>query len=352
MIPRLCSLAAVAVIALALSANAQTPAPPAKTETPTKSATPAAKPEAPAAKSDAPATATKNAAAPARRFASPEEATAALVTALRGNDARAALGVLGSEGQTLLISGDPVVDQQSRVRFLTAYDAAHTLQPRGEAVVLRVGKDDWPFPVPLVKDGSGRWFFDAAQGREEIIARRIGRNEIYTMQTALAYVDAQREYYAQDHNGNGLLEYAQYFASSVPGKRDGLYWPTQPGEPPSPLGDLVVRARAEGYRRSGDGPTPYHGYLYRILTAQGPAAAGGAYDYVIRGHMIAGFALVAFPAEYGVSGVMTFIVNHDGVVYQKDLGPRTRSLAFAMRTFNPDGTWTKVDVPEVAAPDE
>jgi hypothetical protein len=140
--------------------------------------------------------------------------------------------------------------------------------------------------------------------------------------------------------------------TSVPGKRDGLYWPTQPGEPPSPLGDLVVRARVEGYRRSGDGPTPYHGYLYRILTAQGPAAPGGAYDYVVRGHMIAGFALVAFPAEYGVSGVMTFIVNHDGIVYQKDLGPRTRALALAMRTFDPDDTWTKVDVPQVAAPQE
>jgi hypothetical protein len=330
MIPRIGSLATVALMALALAAAAQTPAPPAKTETTTK-------PEAPT---------------PGKRFASPEEATAVFVTALRTGDTQAALGVLGSEGRSLLVSGDAVVDRQSGQRFLTAYDAAHTLQPKGEGFVLRVGKDDWPFPVPLVKDGSGRWFFDARQGREEIIARRIGRNEIYTMQTALAYVDAQREYYAQDHNGNGLLEYAQHFASSVPDKRDGLYWPTQPGEPPSPLGDLVARARAEGYRRSGDGPTPYHGYLYRILTAQGPAAPGGAYDYVIRGHMIAGFALVAFPAEYGVSGVMTFIVNHDGVVYQKDLGPRTRALAFAMRAFNPDGTWTTVDVPETAAPQE
>jgi hypothetical protein len=331
MIPCICSLAAVALMALALAAYAQTPA------------------EKPAATS---ATPPKPAATPAKRFGSAEEATAAFVTALRAGDTPAALSVLGSEGRTLLISGDAVVDQQSRERFLTAYDAAHTLQPKGEAVVLRVGKDDWPFPVPLVKDGSGRWFFDARLGREEIVARRIGRNEIYTMQTTLAYVDAQREYYAQDHNGNGLLEYAQYFASSVPGKRDGLYWPTQPGEPPSPLGDLVVRARAEGYRRSGDGPTPYHGYLYRILTAQGPAAPGGAYDYVIRGHMIGGFALVAFPAEYGVSGVMTFIVNHDGIVYQKDLGPRTQALAFGMRTFNPDGTWTKVDVPEITAPDD
>jgi Protein of unknown function (DUF2950) len=230
-----------------------------------------------------------------------------------------------------------------------AYDAGHTLVANGDTVTVRVGADDWPLPIPLVKQGE-RWRFDARQGREEIIARRIGRNEIYTTQTCLAYVDAQREYYAEDRNGDGILEYARQFASTA-GKRDGLYWPTQPGEPPSPLGDLVARARAEGYRRSdGGGPTPYYGYLYRMLTAQGPAAPGGAYDYVVRGHMIAGFALVAFPAQYGVSGVMTFIVNHDGVVYQKDLGPSTRSIAVAMRTFNPDGTWAKVDVQEVAAP--
>jgi hypothetical protein len=168
------------------------------------------------------------------------------------------------------------------------------------------------------------------------------------MQTCLAYVDAQREYYAEDRNGDGILEYAQTFASA-PGKRDGLYWPTPPGQPLSPLGDLVVRARAEGYRRGASGgPTPFHGYLYRILTAQGPDAPGGEYDYIARGHMIAGFALVAFPAQYGVSGVMTFIVNHDGVVYQKDLGPGTRTIALAMRKFNPDATWTKTDVPELA----
>jgi hypothetical protein len=214
--------------------------------------------------------------------------------------------------------------------------------------VIHVGTDDWSFPIPLVKVGEG-WRFDPRQGREEIVARRIGRNEIYTMQTCLAYVDAQREYYSEDHDGDGLLEYAQHFAST-PAKRDGLYWPTKTGEPPSPLGDLVVRARAEGYRRDqSGGPTPFYGYLYRILTAQGPGAEGGEYDYIVRGHMIAGFALVAFPAQYGVSGVMTFIVNHDGVVYQKDLGPGTRAAALAMRKFNPDGTWAKAEVPEVAA---
>jgi hypothetical protein len=165
------------------------------------------------------------------------------------------------------------------------------------------------------------------------------------MQTVLAYVDAQREYYAEDRNGDGILEYAQQFKSS-PGKRDGLYWATQPGEPPSPLGELVVSAQAKGYQLAKNAtPAPFQGYLFRILTAQGPSAPDGAYDYIVRGHMIAGFGLVAFPAQYGVSGVMTFLVNHDGIVYQKDLGPTTSTIATAMRRFNPDKSWTKVENP-------
>jgi hypothetical protein len=218
----------------------------------------------------------------------------------------------------------------------------HVLVPRGNAMMVHVGQDDWPFPIPLVHDRSG-WRFDTRQGRQEILARRIGRNETNAVQTCLAYVDAQREYYAEDRNRDGILEYAQKF-DSTPGKRDGLYWETSSGDPPSPLGPLVVSAYAAGYRRAkGGGPTPYHGYLYRILTAQGPNAADGAYDYVVRGHMIAGFGLVAFPAAYGASGVMTLIVNQDGVVYQKDLGPTTRTVATAMRTFDPDPTWTKLE---------
>ena len=291
--------------------------------------------------------AAKPAAVSAKRFASAEEGVDALVAALRTGDTKALAGILGSEGRSLTSSGDPVLDRATRERFLKAYDTAHTLAVNGDTTWLRVGDDDWPFPIPLVKEGA-RWKFDARQGREEILARNIGRNELYAIQTSLAYVDAQREYYAEDRDGDGILEYAQQFASR-PGKRDGLYWPTQTGEPPSPLGALVVRARAEGYQRKTDGPTPYHGYVYRILTAQGPAAKDGAYDYIARGHMIAGFALVAFPASYGVSGVMTFLVNHDGVVFQKDLGPNTRSIALKMKTFNPDGTWTKADVPELSA---
>ena len=335
------------------------PGVPARAQAPTP-----AKPEAPApAKPETPAAAKPDAAAPAKpaapkptvvqpkRFASADEAMQAFVTALRADDTKALLGILGSEGRTLISSGDAVADRQNRERFLKAYDAANKLVANGDATILKIGDDDWPFPIPLVKDGE-RWRFDAKQGREEILARSIGRNELYTMQTCLAYVDAQREYYSEDRRGSGILQYAQQFAST-PGKRDGLYWPTKPGEPPSPLGDLVVRARAEGYRRDASGgPTPFHGYLYRILTAQGPAARDGEYDYITRGYMIAGFALVAFPAQYGVSGVMTFIVNHDGIVYEKDLGPNTRSTAFAMRKFNPDDTWKKAEIQEVAAPSD
>jgi hypothetical protein len=266
------------------------------------------------------------------------------VTAVRAQDPKALIGILGSEARTLISSGDPVADRETRARFLKEYDASNKLEPGRGGMILRIGEDDWPFPIPIVKDGE-RWRFDARQGREEIIARRIGRNELDTMQTCLAYVDAQREYYEEDRNGDGILEYAQQFKSS-PGKRDGLYWATKPDEPPSPLGDLVVAAQARGYQLAKNAPpAPYHGYLFRILTSQGPAAADGAYDYIVRGHMIAGFGLVAFPAQYGVSGVMTFIVNHDGIVYQKDLGPTTGKIAVAMRRFDPDKSWTKVEMP-------
>ena len=329
---------ATLVLASAGLATVQAPEKP----KPEGSAQPAAAP--PAAAKPA---AAKPAAVPAKRFASAEEGVDAFVAALRTGNSKALAGILGSEGRSLTSSGDPVLDRMSRERFVKAYDTAHKLAVNGDTTWLRVGDDDWPLPIPLVKDGD-RWRFDARQGREEILARSIGRNEIYTIETSLAYVDAQREYYAEDRDGDGILEYAQKFGST-PGKRDGLYWPTQPGEPPSPLGALVVRARAEGYQRKADGPTPYHGYVYRILTAQGPDAKDGAYDYITKGHMIGGFALVAFPARYGVSGVMTFLVNHDGVVFQKDLGPNTRALALKMKVFNPDGTWTKADVPELSA---
>jgi len=206
--------------------------------------------------------------------------------------------------------------------------------------VLYVGDDNYPVPIPLVPDGP-RWYWDTDAGDDEILFRRVGRNELSTIEVCLAYVDAQREYYARDR-GAGMLEYAQRLESTR-GKRDGLYWETKPGERPSPLGPLVAEARAAGYTKPEPGKRmPYHGYLYRPLFAQGADAPGGAYDYVVKGHMIGGFALVAYPATYAVSGVTTFIVSHDGTVYQKDLGPRTAQIANAMKTFNPDKTWTKI----------
>jgi hypothetical protein len=277
-----------------------------------------------------------------KRFESVAAAVDALVAALRADDQKALVEILGEAGRPLVYSGDPVSDRAGIARFLTEYDRRHQFQAGGGKVVLHVGSDDYPLPIPLVPDGPS-WRWDTEAGKEEILNRRVGRNELNTIEVCLAYVDAQREFYSRDPNSDRILEYAQRFGST-PGKRDGLYWPSKAGEPPSPLGDLVVKARGEGYRAAKGGDrTPYHGYLYRILLGQGAQATGGAYDYVVGGHMIGGFALVAFPAQYGVSGVMTFIVNHDGVVYQKDLGANTLQLAEAMKRFDPDATWQKVD---------
>ena len=279
------------------------------------------------------------AAAAQRRFETLEEATGALIDALRKGDTKSLAAILGPDGRALLSSGDPVADRRNQAQFVTAYDEQHRLEAGGGKVVLVVGKEDFPLPIPIVPDGPS-WRWDTAAGKEEMLNRRIGENELNTIQVCLAYVDAQREYYARDPDKNGLLQYAQKFASSG-GKRDGLYWEVKPGEAPSPLGPLVVRARGEGYSGKSGGPIPYWGYYYRILTAQGNDAPGGAYDYLAQGKMIGGFALVAFPAQYGVSGVKTFLVNHDGVVYEKDLGPKTAANARAMKQFNPDSTWKK-----------
>jgi hypothetical protein len=275
-----------------------------------------------------------------RLTGSPEEVYKTLVDALRAGDRAAMLRILGADAKDLVSSGDDVADRLGWKRFVESYDKAHRLEAADGKVVLVVGAEEYPAPIPLVPDGEG-WRFDADAGREEVLRRRVGRNELATIKVCLALVDAQREYYALGAGKTGYLEYAQRLIST-PGKRDGLYWPTKPGEPPSPLGEFAARARAQGY--GGKSPsTPFHGYLYRLLTAQGPAAPGGAYDYIARGRMIGGFAVVAYPADYADTGVMTFIVNHDGVVYQKDLGEATAKAANAMKTFNPDSTWQRVD---------
>jgi hypothetical protein len=283
-------------------------------------------------------------------FESLDEAVNALIDAVRSHDRKALGEILGPQGRALVSSGDDVADRNAGQRFVAEYDKAHHVEGADGKVVLYVGPDDFPFPIPLIPDGPS-WRWDAEAGREEILRRRIGRNELSVIQVCLAYVDAQREYYVKPRTREGILEYAQKFASSQ-GKHDGLYWPTKSNEPPSPLGLLVTRAQAEGYARgsgAGSGRVPFYGYLYRILLRQGPHAADGAYEYVTKGHMIGGFALVASPARYGASGVMTFIVNHDAIVYQKDLGPATASAAAAIQSFDPDSTWTRVEQTTAAA---
>lgn len=280
-----------------------------------------------------------------RNFRSPEAAAAALASAARADDGRALLRILGSVGRKLVYSGDKVADRNGRTKFAAAFDAFHKIEPQGATrATLIVGRDAWPFPIPLVKHGAS-WRFDTKAGAQEILDRRIGRNELNAIQVARAYVDAQRDYATADRQGDGLREYAQHFVSTA-GKHDGLYWLAAPGEPESPMGPLVAAARAQGYGPAAQSqnpppphPQPYHGYYYRILKQQGANAPGGAMDYVFNGHMIGGFALVAYPAKWGDSGIMTFIVNQDGVVYQKNLGPNTAALARAITAYDPDSSW-------------
>ena len=285
---------------------------------------------------------TADAAVKQKGFASAEEAVKAAMAAVKSGNDKEMLAIFGVEVKEVMFSGDPVSDKQRRERFIHAYDQKNGLSKEGDKMVLTVGEKDWPFPIPLVKKGD-QWFFDTKAGKEEILNRRIGQNELSTIQTMLAIVDAQREYAMNDRDGDGVLEYAEKFPSD-PGKKNGLYWETKEGEEPSPLGALVAQAKAEGYTRAGakSNPVPVHGYYYRILKKQGKHAPGGAFDYVVKGKMIGGFAVVAYPAKYGNSGVMSFMVNHEGAVFQRDLGRNTEQKAKAMTSFDTDKTWTKV----------
>jgi hypothetical protein len=271
-------------------------------------------------------------------YPTPEDAVAALAAAVKSGTKTAILKVLGDSAEDVLESGDEVADAETRQRFLSAYDARHSIKTEGnKKAVLILGADDFPFPIPLVNGKSG-WEFDTDQGRIEILYRRIGRNELAAIQTCLAFVDAENEYADKDR-GDGAGVYAQRIVST-PGKKDGLFW--RDDRDPSPLGELAAQASAEGYKVDGQG-APYHGYYFRILQGQGSDAPGGAFNYVVKGKMIGGFALIAYPAEYGNSGVMTFLVNHAGTVYQKDLGNRTEAIARRVTLFDPDQTWKKVD---------
>lgn len=302
----------------------------------------------PAAKA---APAPKKAQLPAQTsFATTDAAAKALYDAVKADDLKAIYAVLGPGSGPVIFSGDRVADNATREDLVTAWDKSLKIEREGDAkATLLIGPNGTPFPFPLVKDAKG-WRFDAKAGAEEVINRRIGSNEMAAMKMCLAVADAQREYAEVDRDGNGLIEYATKFISS-PGKRDGLYWPTKAGEPESPLGLLAAQARAEGYgantnpaSKSQPGANAYHGYRFKLLTSQGKDANGGAYSYVVNRKLIGGFGLAVYPARYGISGVMTFICNHDGVVYEKDLGPATPQLAPAMTTFNPDATWKKSDV--------
>jgi hypothetical protein len=276
-----------------------------------------------------------------KTFSSPEKAVEAMVDAVKADDIQSLLEIFGPGSRHIILSGDPVEDKQGREWFVKHYEEKNSLEEAADKVTLHVGSDEWPFPIPIVKAGNG-WRFDTRAGKQEILARRVGRNELNAIQVCLAYVDAQREYAeTKARQGAGLLEYAQKFVST-PGKQDGLYWEDGEGQEQSPMGPLFAAARDEGYIKEPLGGEPYHGYLYRILTAQGENAPGGALDYVVGEKMIGGFALIAYPAHYRASGVMTFIVNHDGVVYQKDLGKETKKTARAMKAFDPDNTWTPV----------
>jgi hypothetical protein len=276
-----------------------------------------------------------------KTFASGQEAAAAFVQALKEENNEALLSIFGADANDLISSGDPVADRARRDMFVKAYEEKHLLNEEADKLILTVGRNDWPFPIPLIRQGQ-QWMFNTAAGMEEILNRRIGVNELNTIQVMLAIVDAQREYAMMDHDRDGLLEYAKKFKSD-PGTQNGLYWENKEGHPASPLGLFVAQAKRQGYEKSSeDKPQPYYGYIYRILTGQGENASGGAFDYSVNDNMIGGFAVIACPAEYGNSGVMTFIVNYDGVVFQKDLGEETEQAVRGITFFDPDKSWTKI----------
>ena len=287
------------------------------------------------------AVASAMAAVPAQKtFATPAAAVDALIAANRGNHLRELLAILGPESAKLIHSGDPVADEHGRTRFVARYDEANKVDLDGESkAVLIVGKDEWPFPIPLIRQ-HGRWRFDTKAGADEILNRRIGRNELTVIQVCRGYVAAQREYAAMRVGPGRAPEYAQRFMSTT-GQRDGLYWPVNAGEAESPLGPLIAQARAAGYQPGTPHvkPRPYYGYYFRVLDRQGDNAAGGAKNYIVDDHMIGGFAMLAYPATYGNSGVMTFIVNQAGIVYQKNLGPDSAHIAQQIIQYDPDASW-------------
>jgi hypothetical protein len=276
-------------------------------------------------------------------FASPDDASNALLAAAKSGDQSALLGIFGPDSKDVIYSGDPVQDKNAADLFVTGYGMMHRWRNMTDgAQILLVGPDNFPFPIPLKKNGDGKWFFDTATGRDEVINRRIGRNELAIIEVCGAVADAQAEYFARPHDGEKAKQFAVKFISD-PGKQNGLYWKPAEGQPASPLGPMAAFATAEGYTAKPNAHTAFHGYYFHMLKGQSDKAPGGARDYVVNGKMTGGFAFIAYPAEYGNSGVMTFIINQDGVLLQKDLGKTTTETATAMSTFDPDSSWIIVE---------
>jgi len=276
-------------------------------------------------------------------FATPDDASNALLAAAKSGDQNALLAIFGPDSKELIVSGDAVQDKTVTDAFVAGYGQMHRWRkmPDG-AQILLVGADNFPFPIPLKKNDAGQWYFDTAAGKDEVLNRRIGRNELAIIEICGAVADAQAEYYSQPHDGEKAKQFAVKFLSD-PGKQNGLYWKSAEGQPQSPLGPLAAFASAEGYAAKPEGHTAFHGYYFRMLKGQTDKAPGGARDYVVNGKMTGGFAFVAYPAEYRNSGVMTFMINQDGVLLQKDLGKNTTEIATAMNAFDPDASWTIVE---------
>jgi len=284
----------------------------------------------------------KSAAKPSyQTFASPDDAGNGLLTAAKSGDPNAVIAVFGTDSKDIVMTGDPVQDKNTAHLFISEYGAMHRWRkmPDGSQTLL-LGADNFPFPIPLKKNPAGQWYFDVAAGREEILIRRIGRNELAVMDVCAALADAQAQYYSMHHDDGSTHQFAVKFISDA-GKQNGLYWESAEGQPKSPLGPLAAFATNEGYSLKPDSHVPFHGYYFHMLTRQGSNAPGGAKDYLVNGKMTGGFAFVAYPAEYRNSGVMTFIINQDGVLLQKDLGDATTQTAAAMTEFNPDSSWTQ-----------
>jgi Protein of unknown function (DUF2950) len=277
-----------------------------------------------------------------KTFASPEDAGAAFFEAAKSGDQAALIAIFGPDAKDVLFSGDPVKDKDALQDFVAAYSQMNRWRPiKAGGEILYTGADNFPFPIPLGQNPSGQWYFDTAAGKDEILARRIGKGELTAIEACGAIADAQQQYFSQTHDGDTVKQYAQKFVSDE-GKQNGLYWPASEGQAPSPLGQLGDFAKAAGYTNAGDKPQPFNGYYFQILTKQGDKTQGGAKDYVVDGKMTGGFAILAYPAEYRNSGIMTFIVNKDGTVYQKDLGEKTTDVAVTMAEYNPGDGWDGV----------